>query len=89
MILSRSDKGFPPFSLLGLNRDDVSGQAQDIILGQMRLVIATLAIEEITAHSAICKVKRGGKTLKKLLEEGKKIKCGIKDFYRIADGYGF
>lgn len=33
--------------LLGLNRDDVSGQAQDIILGQMRLVIATLAIEEI------------------------------------------
>ena len=33
--------------LLGLNRTDVSGQAQDIILGQMRLVIATLAIEEI------------------------------------------
>ncbi len=33
--------------LLGLNRADVSNQAQDIILGQMRLVIATLAIEEI------------------------------------------
>jgi len=33
--------------LLGLSRVDISNQAQDIILGQMRLVIATLAIEEI------------------------------------------
>ncbi len=33
--------------LLGLSIADISGQAQDIILGQMRLVIATLAIEEI------------------------------------------
>ena len=33
--------------LLGLTIPDVSSQAQDIILGQMRLVIATLAIEEI------------------------------------------
>jgi flotillin len=33
--------------LLGLSISEVSGQAQDIILGQMRLVIATLAIEEI------------------------------------------
>lgn len=33
--------------LLGLSIADISSQAQDIILGQMRLVIATLAIEEI------------------------------------------
>lgn len=33
--------------LLGLSIGEVSNQAQDIILGQMRLVIATLAIEEI------------------------------------------
>ncbi len=33
--------------LLGLSIPAVSSQAQDIILGQMRLVIATLAIEEI------------------------------------------
>ncbi|MFG1483923.1 SPFH domain-containing protein [Halobacteriovorax sp. HFRX-2_2] len=33
--------------LLGLSTAEVSNQAQDIILGQMRLVIATLAIEEI------------------------------------------
>ncbi|ATH09574.1 flotillin [Halobacteriovorax marinus] len=33
--------------LLGLSTDEISNQAQDIILGQMRLVIATLAIEEI------------------------------------------
>ena len=33
--------------LLGLNDQQVSDQARDIILGQMRLVIATLAIEEI------------------------------------------
>lgn len=33
--------------LLGLGVDEISSQAQDIILGQMRLVIATLAIEEI------------------------------------------
>lgn len=33
--------------LLGLSISEVSAQAQDIILGQMRLVIATLAIEEI------------------------------------------
>lgn len=33
--------------LLGLSIKEISNQAQDIILGQMRLVIATLAIEEI------------------------------------------
>ncbi len=33
--------------LLGLREVDVSAQARDIILGQMRLVIATLSIEEI------------------------------------------
>jgi len=33
--------------LLGLNETAVSAQARDIILGQMRLVIATLSIEEI------------------------------------------
>lgn len=33
--------------LLGLREADVSDQARDIILGQMRLVIATLSIEEI------------------------------------------
>ena len=33
--------------LLGLGIPDIASQAQDIILGQMRLVIATLAIEEI------------------------------------------
>ena len=33
--------------LLGLDEQQVSGQARDIILGQMRLVIATLSIEEI------------------------------------------
>jgi len=33
--------------LLGLDRKEISNQSQDIILGQMRLVIATLAIEEI------------------------------------------
>ena len=33
--------------LLGLNDDEVAAQARDIILGQMRLVIATLSIEEI------------------------------------------
>jgi len=33
--------------LLGLSISEISTQAQDIILGQMRLVIATLAIEEI------------------------------------------
>lgn len=33
--------------LLGLSIPEISSQAQDIILGQMRLVIATLAIEEI------------------------------------------
>ena len=33
--------------LLGLNEAEVAAQARDIILGQMRLVIATLSIEEI------------------------------------------
>jgi flotillin len=33
--------------LLGLNETAVAAQARDIILGQMRLVIATLSIEEI------------------------------------------
>jgi len=33
--------------LLGLNDKEVAAQARDIILGQMRLVIATLSIEEI------------------------------------------
>ena len=33
--------------LLGLREPDVAAQARDIILGQMRLVIATLSIEEI------------------------------------------
>ncbi|MEQ8663132.1 MAG: SPFH domain-containing protein [Gammaproteobacteria bacterium] len=33
--------------LLGLDDQQISGQARDIILGQMRLVIATLSIEEI------------------------------------------
>jgi flotillin len=33
--------------LLGQNMDDVKKQAQDIILGQMRAVIATMQIEEI------------------------------------------
>ena len=33
--------------LLGLRENDVASQARDIILGQMRLVIATLSIEEI------------------------------------------
>jgi flotillin len=33
--------------LLGLAESDIASQARDIILGQMRLVIATLSIEEI------------------------------------------
>jgi flotillin len=33
--------------LLGLEEKDIAAQARDIILGQMRLVIATLSIEEI------------------------------------------
>ncbi len=33
--------------LLGLTREDVSGQASDIIFGQLRQVIASMAIEEI------------------------------------------
>ena len=33
--------------LLGLSRDQIESQAQDIILGQMRAVIATMEIEEI------------------------------------------
>jgi flotillin len=33
--------------LLGLHRDEIITQANDIILGQLRLVIATLSIEEI------------------------------------------
>ncbi len=33
--------------LLGLNEQDIAAQARDIILGQMRLVIAMLTIEEI------------------------------------------
>lgn len=33
--------------LLGLNDNDIATQSRDIILGQMRLVIATLSIEEI------------------------------------------
>ena len=33
--------------LLGLQDNEVAGQARDIIVGQMRLVIATLSIEEI------------------------------------------
>ncbi len=33
--------------LLGLGENEVAAQARDIILGQMRLVIATLSIEEI------------------------------------------
>ena len=33
--------------LLGLSQDEIKAQAEDIILGQMRAVIATMAIEEI------------------------------------------
>lgn len=33
--------------LLGLNRDEISNLAKDIIFGQMRLVVATMDIEEI------------------------------------------
>ena len=36
-----------PCRLLGQTIDDVQKQAQDIILGQMRAVIATMRIEEI------------------------------------------
>ena len=35
--------------LLGMQRNDIINQANDIILGQLRLVIATLTIEEINA----------------------------------------
>jgi len=35
--------------LLGLSRTDIAGLAKDIIFGQMRLVIATMDIEEINA----------------------------------------
>jgi flotillin len=35
--------------LLGLTDQEIHGQAQDIILGQMRAVIATMAIEEINS----------------------------------------
>lgn len=35
--------------LLGLSRDKIQSQAQDIILGQMRAVIATMKIEEINS----------------------------------------
>jgi len=35
--------------LLGLTGEQIKGQAQDIILGQMRAVIATMAIEEINS----------------------------------------
>ena len=36
-----------PCDLLGQTIDDIRKQAQDIILGQMRAVIATMKIEEI------------------------------------------
>jgi flotillin len=36
--------------LLGLNREDVSNLAKDIIFGQMRLVVATMDIEEINSN---------------------------------------
>ena len=36
--------------LLGLSRDDVSNLAKDIIFGQMRLVVATMDIEEINSN---------------------------------------
>ena len=35
--------------LLGLSQDDVSNLAKDIIFGQLRLVVATMDIEEINA----------------------------------------
>jgi len=35
--------------LLGLTQDEIKNQVQDIILGQMRAVIATMAIEEINS----------------------------------------
>jgi len=35
--------------LLGLSRDQIQAQAQDIILGQMRAVIATMKIEDINS----------------------------------------
>lgn len=50
---------------------------------------ATIIIEEAREKTAICKVKRGGKELKRLLAEGKDIKCGIKNFISWVDGYGF
>ena len=36
--------------LLGLNRDEISNLAKDIIFGQMRLVVATMDIEEINSN---------------------------------------
>jgi len=50
---------------------------------------ATIIVEEAREKTSICKVKRGGKKLKALLAEGKKIKCGIKNFISWVDGYGF
>jgi len=49
----------------------------------------SLVIEEIKEKTAICKVKHGNKKLKRLIEEGKDLKCNFKDFIGWVDGYGF
>ncbi len=49
----------------------------------------SLIIEELNDKTAICKVKKGSKKLKKLLAENKDLKCNFKDFIGWADGYGF
>lgn len=49
----------------------------------------SLEVIELNDKTAVCKVKKGSKKLKKLLNEKKDLKCNFKDFIGWADGYGF
>ena len=56
----------------------------------MRFVeVAKISLEKVNANTSIAKVRNGQKAILQALEEGKKLKCILKDRDQYKKGYGF
>ena len=79
----------------GLSKKDaiyVYYEKEYIVRGEptMRHVaVSKLSLEKVSEYSSIAKVKNGGKDIIKAMDEGKALKCIIKDSNYNTRGYGF
>ena len=56
----------------------------------MRFVeVAKISLEKVNSKTSIAKVRNGQKAIIQALEEGKKLKCILKDPNQYKKGYGF